>query len=787
MTSFEENAHDHAARGWPVFPCSPETKRPLVRDWPNVATTDPATISAWAKQFPTAMVGMVTGQRSGMIAIDTDLDPARGLDGEATLLELGELPDTPTVKTPRGGHHRYFRYDTKRPIRNSTSQLGPGIDVRGDGGYVIAAGSSNSKGQRYEWHFPISLFEIAEAPDWLYLALQKRTQLNHPHCFNELPTNVVEESHPDDIRRALYHYWDAGSYDDWTTAALALHSFPSGKELWLDWAQTSSKFDRAENERKWEDTEPSRGITVRSLFDRIPRDVLSSWGKGRWSNLKSISTSTNSIQNSNFFLDSPTPLYRARTEAPEYPVASLGATLQAAAEAIIDVTQCPPAIAAQSVLGAASLAVQGHADVVIPATLQNRPLSLFLVTVAPSGERKSAVDREALRGVRAKETDLRTQFEIENNAYQLDKFAWEAIRNLAKKAGKGDFHAIKAAIEKLGPEPRRPLAPILICGEPTLEGLHKLYPIGQPSLGIFSDEGGTFINGHGMSVENRLRTGAGLSDFWDGATITRVRSLDGSSVLAGRRLAIHLMAQPDAAAQLLSNPILWDQGLLARILVAAPTGTAGTRFQREPKAHSRLDIAQFSKKITSILDESLPIADGTQNELQPRRLELEDTAIAEWEHFANHVETLLGESGPLRPIGGFAGKMAEHAARIAGVLELVENIHAEAISVDNLRRAIALVEFYAGETLRLFEAGAVRPELQRAEALRSWLLQKWPNALISTRDIVQRGPNQIRDTATAKEAVNILAEHGWLRGPLQGVVDGRQTRGCWEIIRGAQK
>jgi hypothetical protein len=78
-------------------------------------------------------------------------------------------------------------------------------------------------------------------------------------------------------------------------------------------------------------------------------------------------------------------------------------------------------------------------------------------------------------------------------------------------------------LRAVGDEPQAPLIPILTCGEPTLEGLHKLYAGGHPALGLFSDEGGSFIGGHSMAEENRLRTVAGLSSLWDAAPI-RARS-----------------------------------------------------------------------------------------------------------------------------------------------------------------------------------------------------------------------------------------------------------------------
>ncbi len=89
--------------------------------------------------------------------------------------------------------------------------------------------------------------------------------------------------------------------------------------------------------------------------------------------------------------------------------------------------------------------------------------------------------------------------------------------------------------------------------EPTFEGLTRLYAEGMPSLGIFADEGGQFIGGHGMNSDNRLKTLAALNDLWQGNPIRRTRAGEGAYTLFGRRLAIHLMVQPEAAQGLLGD------------------------------------------------------------------------------------------------------------------------------------------------------------------------------------------------------------------------------------------
>ena len=128
--------------------------------------------------------------------------------------------------------------------------------------------------------------------------------------------------------------------------------------------------------------------------------------------------------------------------------------LRTAARAIHDRVQAPIAIGGQSVLAAAALACQGHADIVLPiGPGRARPVSLFRVSVAASGERKSACDAEAMWPIRRREAVLREKYQEDNLAYGNDRAAYDRARQIAEKAGKGDRGAIRAALNALGPAP----------------------------------------------------------------------------------------------------------------------------------------------------------------------------------------------------------------------------------------------------------------------------------------------------------------------------------------------
>ena len=127
-----------------------------------------------------------------------------------------------------------------------------------------------------------------------------------------------------------------------------------------------------------------------------------------------------------------------------------------------------------------------------------------------------------------------------------------------------------AAETVLGNAPIEPIKPLLTAPEPTVEALAKHWPVLPGALGLFSSGGGQMTGGHGFGPDHRPKTAAALSALWDGAGIRRLRAGDGITDLPGRLLALHLMVQPDVAAVFLSETILRDQGLLSRLLVAAP-------------------------------------------------------------------------------------------------------------------------------------------------------------------------------------------------------------------------
>jgi len=486
-----------------------------------------------------------------------------------------------------------------------------------------------------------------------------------------------------------------------------------------------------------------------------------------------------------FTPEGPQPLVRDIAPGAAYPVHALG-PLRAAVEAVQGMTQAPVGIPAQSALAVASLAVQGFADV---ETLGGtRPLSLYALTIARSGERKSACDAPLMAALRDHEREQakaqREEMERWRNAHALWKGARDKILAEAK-SGKGEKRtAAQADLEALGPEPEAPPSADRTVTEPTFEGLTKLFAHGQPSLGLFSDEGGQFLGGHAMNSENRQKTLAAFNDLWQGNPIRRTRSGDGHATLYGRRLAVHLMVQPTVARGFMADPMAVDTGFLPRFLICEPPSAIGTRMQANAR-RDEMALASFAGRLRDILDTPLPMEPETR-ELEPRTLQLTPEARTLLVAFSDAIEAAQAPRADLAHITGTASKAAEQAARIAGVLTLWRDLQAPKVEARDMANAIDLAQFYLSEASRLASAALVSTEIDRAEALRRWLLDGWAEAEVLVRDVVQYGPNALRETPMARAALGILEKHGWL-APLEAgtVVRGAARKEAWAIVKGA--
>ncbi len=172
-----ECALAYAAKGWQVLPlhsvadgvctygktdCPSPGKHPVTRNGVKDATTDEEIIAKWFGNGRALNVGICAGKESGLVVLD--VDPSHG--GDASVQRLN-VPQTLEVTTGSGGRHFYFAYPKGGEVKNSVGKVGAGLDVRSDGGYVVAPPSLHLTGNEYRWRVDPRALVPAACPDWL--------------------------------------------------------------------------------------------------------------------------------------------------------------------------------------------------------------------------------------------------------------------------------------------------------------------------------------------------------------------------------------------------------------------------------------------------------------------------------------------------------------------------------------------------------------------------------------------------------------------------------------------
>ncbi|MGZ8943013.1 MAG: YfjI family protein [Methylobacter sp.] len=463
------------------------------------------------------------------------------------------------------------------------------------------------------------------------------------------------------------------------------------------------------------------------------------------------------------------PLRRPHQPAEPFPLDALGIKLKAAVKAVQAAVKAPPAICAQSFLACAAVCVQGTANLELHGS--TIPLSEFFLTIAESGERKTATDNHAKTPHNAWQKEEYKRYQDELKQF---KDAYEAFEKARKEAiNKGEPCPL--------PEPSAPRMPMLFSEDPTFEGIFKLLETGLPSIGIFSDEGGRMLGGYAMNAENRLKTVASLSKLWDGAPIDRVRAGDGSRILYGRRCSVHLMAQPGAAASFLNDGISADQGILSRFLMVHPDSTKGTRFYVDLDLRNDLALAAYQATVERLLRSwKWDIATG---ELELRTIELTPAACRLWIAYHDHIEGQQTADGAYRSITAFASKAAEHAARLAAIIQLFDEPDANQVNDDYMQCGIKLMDFYLIETIRLKQLAVENQDLILAEKLLEWFKSEGLTQIYPVK-VYHDGPGAVRNKAKALPLLKILEDHGYLTpiAPDQALeIDGKIRKQAWRI------
>ena len=430
--------------------------------------------------------------------------------------------------------------------------------------------------------------------------------------------------------------------------------------------------------------------------------------------IKSLAKNTRSLRSRRYVPETlepcpePRPLLPDLEAAEPYPIEALPPLMRDATRAIAEHVQAPLALAAQCVIGAAVYLAQTRVNAPHIHNADGMPSSIFLLTLADSGDRKSECRRLAFKKIDEAEARARTNHR-------------EACAEVTTMAG-----GLKGKqLERFMAEHPLPADPRTQYSDATFEPIAGAFIRGMPAATWDTDEGGQVLGGASLKADTRAATLGGLVKAFDTGSFERTRSqgnMEGSGFAYNRRLSLHLLAQAVTVADALADPLLRGQGFLPRFLFASPTSIAGTRFltaeQLGRKAYADPRLQRYWARCEAIAATTQAI-DHETGEVKPPVLPLTPEAEQDWLEFYNEAEgehSPLGKFTNLRPFAGRAGEIARRLAAVFACLEGQTEIDDECMT-----RAAAIVRYSLSEWRRYTDSAVPDPMLQQAAALMAWL------------------------------------------------------------------
>ncbi len=466
----------------------------------------------------------------------------------------------------------------------------------------------------------------------------------------------------------------------------------------------------------------------------------------------------------------------ASGESQPYPVSALPPLLRDAVVEAQSFVQSPAALVACSALSALSLAAQGLANVRRDHQLVG-PVSLYILAVAESGERKSTCDRIFGAALRDWERDQAAACAPDITAHETAVATAEAKRAglleavKRKRRDMQETEEEEAALQELaGLVPSPVKVPRLLYTDATPEALSHALATGWPSAAVLSAEAGAVFGAHGMGFEAILRNLAQLNVLWDGGAIDIDRRSKASYRLRDRRLTFGVMVQPETMRAFIerAGTLPRGSGFIARFLIAWPASTQGHRpYRPAPEAMPAVDA--FNQRIRALLD--TPLTTDVLEGLVPTVLDLSPPAHAAWVQVYDAIERELASGGSYAPIRDVAAKAAENIARLAALFHMVD--HGAIGTIDRIcvDSAAQIVRWHLQEAHRLLGDLDAPPTMAVAIRLDAWLrgeAMRTGDGRIPTTRVYRYGPGCVRDNKELKDAVALLAEHGRARLEEQG-------------------
>ena len=661
----KEWALKYADMGLAVLPLRPRDKLPATKNGSKDATTDRHYIEKWWNRWPDANIGIATGGVSdGLVVVDLDEDEEKDKHGYEVLKnwqqEHGELPETWTSITGRGGYH--FLYRDSAQVKNAQN-LYDGVDIRGEGGYIVAPPSIHPNGRQYAWETGPGDCEIAQADSRVVTFLQgpQVDRLERPGF--ELPEMIPDGQRTDYMVKMVCSMQAKGASDMAIRAAV-----------------------KAENEAKCfpplTDTELEKEV-----FPALQR-----YEKGT-APYNAGPVGWDGILYSDSFEGFECFEIKDTNKLPLFNIDLLPEVVRGFSEAVVESLQVSSGMIAPAILTVGALGIQKKYSV-HPLPDWYEPANLYTAIVAEPSERKSPAMKEIMNPVYAYEKEENERLAPDIALYETQKKILEGkIANITKSASRtskkksdgkyldmGDLVTLQEELNEL-----EEIAPIrLAVDDVTMEVLGKLMGQNHEKIGIVSTEGGIF-NILAGRYSDKTVIDIVLKGY-SGDRFAQDRLGRKGQTLEQPLLTMLLYVQPKVIIDIMDNSDFVGRGLNARFLYSIPPSTIGGRRYKVKKI-TDFDREEYCKVIRQLF--AIPVPD------MPNIIELDNDADRLAEGFFYSIEDMMKEASP--EFRAWLGKLHGSTMRIALVLhcfQYMDQSENHKIDGNTMKDAIAIGNYF---------------------------------------------------------------------------------------------
>lgn len=709
--NFFDVAMFYASQNIKVFPVKRQDKKPLCASGFKSASMDMAQLQEWNKKFTDCNIGIPTGDINGIFVVDVD-----GEQGFKSLTQIEQLHSkliAPTVITGKG-KHLYFKMPTNTKIKSSVSKIANHIDIRADGGYVVAPPSIHTNGKQYIWENFAPSHKFPDAPQWLLdIILNAENENSSIEELLEEIANAPEGTRNDILisnagkiqRLAEKQFLSLEDFVDDLIQA-GLDSGLSRNEV-LQTIQNALKYEEKDNRNK---TVSEPDMDILKTKDLLPAPKLN----------------TQCFKNLE-------PWIIQTAENTNAPVDYVAFSLLASAAGVVGLSRS-----------------------ISPWEEWQEPCCLWIGVIGEPSSNKTPATQPVKRILNQLEDNRKVE-------YQKKLSFWKTEKEVAKQRKKEWEERVKESPDTAplfptsAKTPTKPQTPRFVYGDTTQEAIVKDMENNIKGAIVFRDELSAWLTGM-----NRYNGGNSERGFWLEAfnghrfTSDRVKFDDERLEIKNLLISVFGTIQP----QRLTDTVLSDRGdgFLARFLWVYPEPVAPAIPSN--RALPENVLAAFDK-LDSLLN---PYVDNTDKQKKCLLLSIEAQQIFNTWYLA-HLNKSQQEESILQH---FLGKGQGYVLRLALLLELLwwassENDEPTRVSLEAVQAAIELYDSYLTPMCeRVYNMYYSPTKNLEARALAKWIIEHKPSSFV-LREIYNDGNiANLRRKEQAQKAADRLVSLGWL-------------------------